>query len=247
MSWIRSQIKNWLLRRGMIISRPPGQFVITPIKLRQMRARGLEIGFAIDGGAAKGAWAQQFKMIYPEAQILCIEPRDAEQSELQKMATELPGIHIAQTLIGAAVGQVEFFESGDQSSMLKTGTGNAFGKTVKADMTTLDELVRSKKLPWPDLIKLDLQGAELQALAGAAECLKHAQLVLLEVSFIAIHQNMPLIADVIPFMKERGFECYDIMGLWHRPLDGALAQGDFAFLNQKSKLLADRRWSAEHS
>jgi hypothetical protein len=67
----------------------------------------------------------------------------------------------------------------------------------------------------------------------------------LEVTFIAMHQNMPLIGDVIPFMKERGFVCYDILGLWHRPLDGALGQGDFIFLNEKNKLLADPRWRAE--
>ena len=110
-------------------------------------------------------------------------------------------------------------------------------------MTTLDALVRKMKLPFPELIKLDLQGAELQALAGASECLAHAQAVMLELSFIPLQKNWPLIGDVIPFMKERGFICYDIAGLWHRPLDGALAQGDFVFLNQNNKLRADSRWS----
>ncbi len=245
MALVRDLIKRWLLRKDIILSRPPGQFVITEIKLRKMRDRGLKIQCAVDGGAAEGGWAREFKGIYPEAQVLCVEPRDAEQARLAELARELKGVHIGKTLLGASTGPVEFFESGTQSSTLKAANGQPFGKKVTAEMTTLDDLITKMKLPWPDLIKLDLQGAELAALVGAGECLKRAQAVMLEVSFIALQLGMPLIGDVIPFMSERGFMCYDIAGLWHRPLDGALAQGDFVFLKKGHALLADGRWSAE--
>jgi hypothetical protein len=112
-------------------------------------------------------------------------------------------------------------------------------------MTTLDRLVSKMGLPDPDLIKLDLQGYELECLRGASRCLQHAEAVLLEVSFIPFQNGMPLIGEVIPFMGERGFRVYDISALWHRPLDGALAQGDFLFLSERSKLLEDKRWSSE--
>ena len=68
--------------------------------------------------------------------------------------------------------------------------------------------------------------------------------VLLEVSFLPIMKGMPLIGDVVPYLAARGFRCYDILGLWQRPLDGALAQGDMLFLNEKNKLVADTRWDA---
>lgn len=245
MSWIRSRVKDWLLSRNIILSRPPGQFVVTPIKLRQMRDRGLKVGLAVDGGAATGAWASEFRAIYPEAQVLCIEPRDETQAELKQMRESLGGIHLAQTLLGERIGQVEFNVSGDQSSMFDGTCGGVTNRKVTAEITTLDALVKKLDLPFPDLIKLDLQGAELQALAGATECLAHAQAVMLELSFIPLQKNWPLIGDMIPYMKERGFVCYDITGLWHRPLDGALAQGDFVFLQQNHPLLADHRWSKE--
>lgn len=245
MSWIRFWVKDWLLSHNIILSRPPGQFVITPIKLRQIRDRGLKVGLAVDGGAAEGAWAREFKSIYPAAEILCIEPRNEPQVELQQMAREFSGIHIAQTLVGDRTGPVEFHVHGDQSSMFSGTPGGVTDQKIAIEMTTLDELVRKMKLPFPELIKLDLQGAELQALAGASECLTHAQAVMLELSFIPLQKNWPLIGDVIPFMKERGFICYDITGLWHRPLDGALAQGDFMFINQNSPLLSDHRWSKD--
>ena len=78
-SW-RKFVKNFLLRRNIILSRPPGQFTIDEIKLRQVRERGLEVRMAVDGGAAKGVWARLMKEVYPEAQILCIEPRDDAQA-----------------------------------------------------------------------------------------------------------------------------------------------------------------------
>jgi hypothetical protein len=111
--------------------------------------------------------------------------------------------------------------------------------------TTLDELILQMHLPWPDFLKLDLQGAELEALQGAARCLSSAKAVLLEISFLAIMEASPLLADTLLFMKERGFLCYDIFALWHRPLDDAMAQGDFLFVPERSPLLADKRWAAE--
>jgi len=245
MSFIRPFIKRWLLRRDIIISRPPGQFEIGKVKLARLRDRGFKCRLAIDGGADEGAWAANFLSTYPDAQVLCIEPRANAQPALESLAKQRPGIHIARTLVGAAEGEVEFNESGAQSSMLKNSRGDSFGQTTRHPITTLDKLIERKGLPQPDLIKLDLQGAELEALRGAPRSLEAAQAVLLEVSFIAFQEGTPLAAEVIAFMQQRGFRIYDIFALWHRPLDGALAQGDFLFMKEGHSLLADRRWSAD--
>ena len=244
MRWLRELIKNELLRRDMILSRPPGQFEITELKLAKARERGLDVRMAVDGGAADGRCVAQLQSVWPDAKILAVEPREDAQAALRARAARMPGVTVAQTLLGATHGTVDFHESADNSSVLADGPVLAPTRKVAASMTTLDELVAKLALPDPDLIKLDLQGYELEALKGAPRCLAHAEAVLLEVSLIPLYDRMPLIGDVIPFMTERGFRLYDIAGLWHRPLDGALAQGDFLFLATGSKLLAERRWSA---
>ena len=245
---IRSLVKNWLLARDAIVSRPPGQFSVWEIKLRKARDRGLRITSALDGGAANGGWTRQFKQIYPEAPVLAVDPRDDVQADLQQLSRELAGVTVAQTLLGADVGEVEFHESLDQSSMLPAsdspdGAGANSARARKAPITTIDALVRSLSFPWPQLIKLDLQGAEMIALRGADEALRHADALLLELSFIRLQKGAPLAAEMIAFLQERSFRLYDIAGLWHRPLDGALAQGDFLFLRDGHPLLADERWS----
>jgi FkbM family methyltransferase len=234
-------IKEWLLRRGIVISRPPGQFVVHPYKMRAAKARGLEITSVLDGGAALGDWTLEIRAIYPEARVLAVEPRSECQAKLRQLQSDLGRIEIAQTLLGPAVGQTSFYLQGDSSSTKKefAATGTI---STNVPVTTIDALVQHLAFPYPDLIKLDLQGAELDALDGASESLQRAKAVMLEVSFIDFEKGMPVMADVVSYMAERGHVVYDILGLWHRPLDGALAQGDLLFVPKDSPLRADRRY-----
>ena len=241
---MRELVKKWLLSRGIVLSRPPGQFSLQWVKLRNAQSRGLRLASVIDGGASDGSWAREFRQeVNAHAQILCVEPREECRPALETTTRDLPGVSYALTLIGATEGTVKFNVSDTQSSMLANSRGEAFGTVKEYPITTLDNLVVSRQFPWPDLIKLDLQGAELQALRGADECMRRAQMLLLEVSLIELQKGSPLLYDVVAFCHERGYRVYDIPSLWHRPLDGALAQGDFLFIKDDHALLADRRWS----
>jgi hypothetical protein len=56
------------------------------------------------------------------------------------------------------------------------------------------------------ILKMDIQGAELKALAGARRLLQHVRAVYLEVGFQAFYKDMPLFAEVDAFMRAAGFE-----------------------------------------
>ena len=245
MSALKNWVKRQLLKRNMIISQPPGQFNILGPKLKTLKSRGFDFKMAIDGGAANGGWAEEFKSVFPEAQILCIEPRDDAQGDLAALAKTMPGIHIAKTLVGESPGTVDFNRSSDQSSMLPLASGASFGEVVREQVETLDRLITNMELPPPDYIKLDLQGAELLALRGAVKSLRSAVAVQLEVSFIALQTGVPPVAEDIAHMGVSGFRLADIFGLWTRPLDGAMAQGDFLFIRADHACWADARWNAK--
>lgn len=244
MTFLKDSLKSLLLRSGIVISRTPGQFNLGGLRLRRLREAGFRCQVAVDGGAADGGWAREFHAVFPESAVLCVEPRDDCQPRLRAAVASLPRATIEQTLLGATDGVVELHEHADQSSILNNSSNREFGQAVRRPMTTLDAVIRKHGLPWPDLVKLDLQGAELLCLQGAAESLSHAEVVILEVSFIPFYAGNPLVGDVIPFMADHDFRCYDIAGLWRRPLDNALAQGDFFFVKNGSRLVADPRWSA---
>ena len=70
-------------------------------------------------------------------------------------------------------------------------------------LTTLDAIKPS--LPSIDFLQIDVQGAELQVLQGAAETLKDIAMLELEMRFYPIYEHEPLFGDVHAFLSARGF------------------------------------------
>jgi FkbM family methyltransferase len=70
----------------------------------------------------------------------------------------------------------------------------------------LDSIVKQKSLPLPNLIKMDIQGAELDVLKGAEMCLEHANDLILELQHTEYNKGAPASDIVILYLKEKGFE-----------------------------------------
>lgn len=92
------------------------------------------------------------------------------------------------------------------------------------------------------LLKLDLQGHELQALRGAEVSLPTIEIVLVEVSFFRQGPE-PSIPELVNFFDQRGFDLFDVVGLSGRTRDGRLRQGDFVFVRRGSDLSLDGAWA----
>ena len=86
---------------------------------------------------------------------------------------------------------------------------------------TIDNIARENNWPKPDLMKIDIQGAEIDALKGATETLSHCKDVVLSVQFIEYNKGAPMAKDVLEYMESIGFkfvknyECSDIDGMYH--------------------------------
>ena len=100
-------------------------------------------------------------------------------------------------------------------------------------MVAIDDVCEEKGLMAPYLIKVDVQGGELEVLSGASRSLSDAEVVILEVSLFEFVEDGPELHDVVTFMKAKGFVAYDMFGGHTRPLDGALAQVDIVFVKER--------------
>jgi FkbM family methyltransferase len=115
---------------------------------------------------------------------------------------------------------------------------------IELAMSTLDKVIEDRALHPPHMLKLDVQGFELEVLRGATRTLKAADLevVVMEVSLIDINVEAPLIYEVLGFMTRHHFSMYDICSFMRRPLDRALWQIDSVFVRDTSRLVASKMW-----
>jgi len=63
---------------------------------------------------------------------------------------------------------------------------------------------------WPDLMCVDLQGAELAAFGGCEKALTNARHLVTEVQHIALYLNTPLLPDITAALAAFGFHLRDI-------------------------------------
>lgn len=70
----------------------------------------------------------------------------------------------------------------------------------------LDTIVRKNGWPKPDMIKMDVQGSELDVLRGAELCLTDANDLILELQHTEYNSGAPQAQEVIDYLRDKGFE-----------------------------------------
>jgi len=215
----------------------------TESSLRRMKRLGFNPAVAIDVGAYVGDWTRSFKQIFPESRVLMIEPQASATAALCNAKSELHNLELRVALLGArAEASVGFYESETASSVLAEAR-NRRPPTTHMPMTTLDAITEGGPFARPDLIKLDVQGYEIEVMRGGAHALESVEAVLMEVNLLRLHDGAPLFHDSAEYMGKRGFQVYDLCSLIRRPYDGAVWQADVIFIRNSSPLVFSNRWS----
>lgn len=95
---------------------------------------------------------------------------------------------------------------------------------VEMASTTLDSVVASKGFPLPDLVKMDIQGAEKDVIEGGKNTLSHARRLIVELPHVEYNKNAPSKESTIDLITSTGWTLTD-------PLfcDNGLYDGDYGF------------------
>ena len=135
----------------------------------------------IDVGANVGKYSEMIKSLAPEATIYAFEPHPQTYKRLKESADRL-GYTAVNAACSAEIGTAALYDHGDGQS--ETGTEHASlikdviesvhkdtSRAWNIEVTTVDRFLDDNAVEHIDLLKIDVEGGEMNVLLGAANSL----------------------------------------------------------------------------
>lgn len=213
-------------------------FSITAFRmLHRLRSQGLTFNTILDGGANIGQFARAAAETYPAARIIAFEPLPDIAETLRHNLEDRPRVRVIPSALGRHDGTLTFHRNvytlSSSALPLHKNHIAAFPdarplETLTVPVARMDTLLAEETLSGPILLKLDLQGFEIEALKGAPALLKRVDYVLIETVFKPMYEGEALFEALYDYLRTAGFH-------FVRPIDfladarGEIVQMDALF------------------
>jgi FkbM family methyltransferase len=167
-----------------------------------------------DIGACVLGWTNSAKLIWPNSKYFLFEAMEESEDLFIESGH---GYHIA--VLGNEDGRdITFYKN------VNSPGGNSYYKenqkysevadrlfsneenSFKRKMETLDSIVRKKNFPVPDLLKIDVQGCEVDILNGAKEIIKNTKHLIVELQHIEYNIGAKNVYESKPIIESMGFK-----------------------------------------
>jgi FkbM family methyltransferase len=201
---------------------------------------GLQCLTVVDVGANRGQFSLLARRLFPAARIIAFEPLTGPARVYRAVFDRDPAVILHAVALGRSTGpaRMHVAQDDDSSSLLPItplqeklfpGTGEYARETVSVG--PLDAFVSESDVWPPALLKIDVQGYELEALKGCEALLDRFVYVYVECSFMELYAGQAVASEVIAFLYERGFE---LRGVYDVAYDrkGLAVQADFLFVRR---------------
>lgn len=185
-----------------------------------------------DIGSSVLHWYEPARKLLPEATICCFEATNmVEEFYIEQGITNyfLGILGKENKNLKVQVHKWDTFVNVYPENVSISGISEEAFNWEEKEIITLKDAVSIKNFPFPDLIKMDVQGSELDIVQGSSELIKNAKAVILELPHMEYNIGAPDKETVIQYMNELGFLC---LGEFCK--NGP--DGDFLFINQNSHL-----------
>jgi FkbM family methyltransferase len=233
--------RHMLRRFGIDIERHSRSFDAR----RGVLLRRFEVACLIDVGANTGDYALGLRREGFKGPIVSVEPVARSYSLLAERTRRDPAWYCVNAALGPHESQAPINVAKNLASSsllpmcpahLDAAPQSAYQSTETVRVRRLDDVAREYGLLGrPIGVKLDVQGYELEALAGGEEVLRALALLECEVSFIELYEGQPLMMDVVAFMSERGLRPVALRQGFTNSETGEALQADLLFARLKSR------------
>ena len=150
----------------------------------------------IDVGSNKGQFSLLVRSFFPDIKIHSFEPQ-LNELNIQKKILGQKNVNYYNLALGSEEKVLNFYitKRKDSSSLLKPNQKINKNKiydtneVLEINVNKLDSLISNCEIIRPSILKLDVQGYELEVLKGAPNILKYIDYIITEVSFVEIYNN----------------------------------------------------------
>lgn len=214
----------------------------------------IDVPTIIDVGCNQGVVTEKYLHEWPHAQIHCFEPLPDVADVAKARFSHSPRVQVHNLALCDQSGTVSFnrMAAPDSSSLLQS-TPNGLPESYKQILetsavievpcTTLDLFCGMREIDRIDLLKLDVQGAELSVLKGAAGLLERRaiRVIFSEVYFLPFYDHQPLFEDICEFLHGYGYRFVMPYNLVFGSTTGRVQWGDAIFAAPGIEA-SKRRW-----
>lgn len=174
--------------------------------LHNLKQTGFEPAVIYDIGACLLQWTREAREVWPQARIIAFDAFDHAEF-LYKEA----GMDYHVGVLSDVCKMVKFYQNdhmpGGNSYYRERSSVFPRDRFHIRTTRTLDSVVHERGFPLPDLVKLDVQGSELDILRGARRTLHNAQHLIVELQHTDYNEGAPHAVDSVPAIESMGWRC----------------------------------------
>lgn len=207
-----------------------------------LQERGFGAGTVIDIGAAEGDFflMRSRHRLFPDARHFFVDAMQENADLYRRLGERFDAGHEIAALScmdGEVVLRIDPDFYNTHIDHLQPGSG--YQATRRVPVCTLDGLTARHELQPPFVLKLDVQGGELDVLRGALRTLEEAVIVTAE---IQVFSERDTLVELLAFMQGNGWALYDITDLAYYPSDSTLYQCYATFIPRSMDFRKGAPW-----
>ena len=194
-----------------------------------------------DIGAYIGDTIKQFRSSFPESYIHAFEPFDESFSILKNRFQNREKLLLNNIALGdSPLSGTKMYitqNKGSSSLLQPIKDANQFWegnplltqKEVEVDVTTIDSYCQKQNIKSIDILKIDVQGNEINVLKGAKQMLKEKRIKLIftEISIAHNYKEQSEIEEIIKLLRENKYKIFNFFKMKHKK--GRLIECDVLF------------------
>ena len=217
----------------------------SPFALIKHLLESHKVDLLFDVGGFIGTYGEEAREMGYKGEIVSFEPIKASYEKLKAKADKDPkwichnlgfGTENEELTINVAGNFASSSLLGMHKNHTDLAPDTAYQATETIQIKRLDEVVTPEiaKQYQSIYLKIDVQGYELNVLAGAEAMLPYINVIQAEISFVPLYEQGPLYLEVISKLDELGFELFTILPELKDPKNGRLMQGEGIFVKKKN-------------